>query len=119
MSDEMCFHAVLLMASASDDLISRQRLSDASRHHLQRTLSLLNNRLSDANAYKDDLVLYVVGLLAATTVLFGDYRAASAHSAGISKIMRLRRELGHGGGGFSSTIPLSIGRSGPFFHHTF
>lgn len=108
-SDDMCFHAILLMASASDDLMSRRRLSDASRHHLQRTLPLLNSRLSNANAYKDDLVLYVVGLLAATTVLFGDHRAASVHSAGISRIMRLRREFG-GGDGFSPTIRLSIGR---------
>jgi hypothetical protein len=115
-ADEMSFHAVLLMASASDDLMSHRRLSDASRHHLQRTLPLLNSRLSDANAYKDDLVLYVVGLLAATTILFGDYWAASAHSAGISQIIRLRGERDDGG--FSSTMRLSIGRYGLFFCYT-
>lgn len=107
-SNEMCFHAMLLMSSASDDLISQRPLSNASRRHLRRVLPLLNGRLSDADAHNDDLLLYVVGILASITVLFGDYHAARMHSTGISKIIQLRG--GQGEYGSSSAIQLSIDR---------
>ncbi|VUC29906.1 unnamed protein product [Clonostachys rosea] len=93
-SQEMCFHAILLLASASNDLVSQQPLSKTSYRHLQRTLPLLNQRLSDPNAYRDDMVLYVIGILASMTIFFKDYESAQVHAAGISKIMRLRKKFG-------------------------
>lgn len=92
-SQEMCFHAILLLASASNDLASQKPLSKASYRHLQRTLPLLNQRLSDPNAYRDDMVLYVIGILASMTIFFQDYESAQVHAAGISKIMRLRKKF--------------------------
>lgn len=107
-SDKMCFHAILLMSSASDDLVSQRQLSNTSRYHLHRTLLLLNNRLSESNAHTDDLILYVVGILASISILFNDYHAASMHSAGIAKIVRLRG--GIRGRSFGSAVQLSIDR---------
>lgn len=107
-SQKLCFRAILLLASASNDLISRRPLSRTTYRHLQHTLPILNNRLSGADAYRDDIILYVVGILASTAILFGDYDAAKMHAAGISEIVRLR-------GGFSAInnnpiLQLSIDR---------
>lgn len=95
-SEKLCFRAMLLLASASNDLILRRPLSSRTYRHLQNTLSILNNRLSDANAHENDILLYVIGILASAAILFGDYNAAKMHAAGISEIIRLR-------GGISAT----------------
>jgi hypothetical protein len=91
---------MLLLASASNDLISRRPLSNTTRRHLQRTLCILNDRVSNAaaDAQVHEVVLYVVGILASVSVIFGDYNAAKIHAAGISEIIRLRgglRSIGH------------------------
>lgn len=89
-SEPLCFRAILLLTSASNDLVSRQPLSRTTYRHLRRVLPLLNHRLSDRDAYKNDITLYVVSILASIAVLFGDYRAAQTHAMGISRILRLR-----------------------------
>ncbi|KAJ4247439.1 hypothetical protein NW762_013114 [Fusarium torreyae] len=89
-SEKLCFRAILLLAAASDDLVSQRPLSSATYRHLRRVLPLLNRRLSEKEAYQNDITLYVVGILASIAVLFGDYHAAQAHALGLSKILRLR-----------------------------
>ncbi|KAH8698534.1 hypothetical protein BGW36DRAFT_406490, partial [Talaromyces proteolyticus] len=107
-SEKLCFHALLLLASASNDLILRRSLSKTTYRHLQNTLPILNNRLSDTNAHQYDMILYVVGILASIAIVFGDHNAAQMHAAGISEILRLRG--GVAAGTRNSMIHLSIDR---------
>jgi hypothetical protein len=108
-SDLLSFHAVSLLTSAANDLISQRPLSNLTFRHLQRTLSMLNEKLSHPEAYKHDQILYVVGLIASIAVLFGDYTAAGMHARGLSKILRLR--VGHQATEQSPAIQLAIIRS--------
>ncbi|RMJ15095.1 hypothetical protein CDV36_005249 [Fusarium kuroshium] len=89
-SEKLCFRAILLLTSASNDLVLQRPLSGTTYRHLRRVLPLLNHRLSDKDAYKNDITLYVVSILASIAVLFGDYNAARAHAVGLSEILRLR-----------------------------
>ena len=89
-SEPLCFRAILLLTSASNDLVSRQPLSRTTYRHLRRVLPLLNLRLSEEDAYKNDIAIYVVSILASIAVLFGDYNAAQTHAMGLSRILRLR-----------------------------
>ncbi|KAJ3463436.1 hypothetical protein MRS44_008222 [Fusarium solani] len=89
-SEPLCLRAILLLTSASNDLVSRQPLSRTTYHHLRRVLPLLNRRLSEENAYKNDIAIYVVSILASIAILFGDYSAAQTHAMGLSRILRLR-----------------------------
>lgn len=109
-SEELCFRAIVLLTSASNDLVLRRTLSNTTRSHLQNILPMLNDRLSQADAHQHDLVLYVVGILASTAVLFGNYSSARLHAAGISEIMRLRRGQGAIGGKFNHMLEASIDR---------
>ncbi|KAH8886447.1 hypothetical protein GQ53DRAFT_750700 [Thozetella sp. PMI_491] len=88
--EPLSFHATLLLASASDDMISHKPLSSTSYYHLKHTLPVLNMLLSDAKAQKDDVIIYAVSILASVAVLFGDYDAAASHAAGLSQLIRLR-----------------------------
>lgn len=62
---------MLLLNSASNDIISQQPLSSITSRHLKRTLFILNKQLSDKYAHNYDTVLYVVSLVATIAVLFG------------------------------------------------
>ncbi|RSL60407.1 hypothetical protein CEP53_005437 [Fusarium sp. AF-6] len=89
-SEKLCFQAILLLTSASNDLVLQRPLSGTTYRHLRRVLPLLNQRLSDREAYRNDITLYVVSILASIAILFGDYSAARAHAIGLSEILRLR-----------------------------
>ncbi|KAH6964637.1 hypothetical protein DER45DRAFT_153573 [Fusarium avenaceum] len=89
-SEKLCFRAILLLTTASNDLVLQRPLSSATYQHLRRVLPLLNRRLSEKEAYQNDIILYVVGILASIAVLFGDYHAAQKHAVGLSEIIRLR-----------------------------
>ncbi|KPM36274.1 hypothetical protein AK830_g10297 [Neonectria ditissima] len=89
-SEKLCFRAILLLTSASNDLVLQRPLSGTTYRHFRRVLPLLNRRLSEKDAYENDITLYVVGILASIAVLFGDYSAAHAHAVGLSEILRLR-----------------------------
>lgn len=107
-SEKLCFYAILLLTSASNDLMLRQPLSSATFRHLRRTLPILNARLSDTGAYKNDITLYVISILASIAILFGDYDAAKLHAAGLSEIIRLRG--GFGAINYNPVIQFSIDR---------
>ncbi|KAK9351077.1 hypothetical protein V1523DRAFT_417882 [Lipomyces doorenjongii] len=107
-SEQLCFRAILLLTSASNDLILRRPLSNTTCRHLRSTLPILNKRLSDTDAHRHDMILYVVGILASIAILFGDYNAAKMHAAGLSEIIRLRG--GFGAVNYNPLIQLSIDR---------
>lgn len=92
-SDHLMLQAVLLLVSASEDLLTRHCLSGYTRRHLQRTLPLLNGRLSDTSDDERDMVLYVVSVLASTAIAFGDFASAEAHASGISSILTTKAGL--------------------------
>ncbi|KAL2059805.1 hypothetical protein VTL71DRAFT_10189 [Oculimacula yallundae] len=89
-SDELCFHAILVLNSSSNDRLLQKPLSKTTYRHLRDTLPILNKRLAEKEAFKDDLILYVVGILASISILFRDYDAAKIHAIGLSEIIRLR-----------------------------
>jgi hypothetical protein len=68
----------------------------------------LNDRLSNTDAYKHDIILYVVSVLASIAILFGDYHAAKTHAIGLSEIIRLRG--GFGASNYNPVIQFSIDR---------
>jgi hypothetical protein len=95
----------------------RRPLSNTTYRHLRRTLHILNRRLAETDAYKHDILLYVVGILALIAVRFGHYNTAKIHAAGLSEIIRLR-------GGFTTLnniplIQLTIDRYDPLLHQSF
>jgi hypothetical protein len=92
-SEILCIRAILLLNSASDDLKLRQPLSKRSSRHFRSILPILNNQLSETDAHKQDIILYVVSILASIAILFGDYNAAKSHAKGLSDIIRLRGGL--------------------------
>jgi len=89
----------------------RRPLSNTSAGHFRSILQILNQRLSEADAHEQDILPYVVSILASIAILFGDYNAAKTHAKGLSDIIRLR-----GGPQSFSHIPviqLSIDRYVP------
>jgi hypothetical protein len=92
-SDELMLQAVLLLVHASEDLVIHRCLSNSTRRQLQHLLPLLNCRLSNPSDYQQDMILYVVSILASVAVSFGDYASAEAHAAGIANILQLRGGL--------------------------
>jgi hypothetical protein len=85
-------------------------MSNNTIRHLRRILPILNDRLSDTDAYKHDIILYVVSILASIAILFGEYNAAKSHSTGLSEIIRLRG--GFGAIDYNPVIQFSIDRYG-------
>ncbi|KAH8655881.1 hypothetical protein BX600DRAFT_470463 [Xylariales sp. PMI_506] len=107
-SDQLYFRAMLLLNSASEDLVLRQPLSKTTYGHLRGILPILNRRLSQAHVYNHDMILYVISVLAATAIAFKDYTAAKTHAKGLSEIIRLR--LSSGAITLSPVIQFSIDR---------
>ena len=91
--DAAYLHSTLLAASAMHDAARKQPLAKATCFHLQRTLSLLNEELSEGDAYRKNSTVYIVITLALFARLFGDYTAAETHMSGLRQIVRLRGGL--------------------------
>lgn len=107
-SEQLYFRALLFLASASHDLVLRQPLSNITQRYLQRILPTLNSRLSDKDAYKNDMIIYIVSVLASVAILFGEYKSAATHAMGLSEILHLRG--GFGTVNYNPVIQLSIDR---------
>ena len=93
--DDAFFHSVLLTISAVDDYVLQRPPAQITYHHLRRTLSLLNQRLSEKDAHLADSTVYIILTLALMAGVFGDYAAASTHIAGLQQIVRLRGGVKH------------------------
>jgi hypothetical protein len=90
-SNSTFLNAVLFTSSAINDLStpSRQEPSKESSFHLRRTLLALNSQLDEKEAHLMDSTLLVVITLALLAAVFGDWVAASAHIAGLHRIVDL------------------------------
>ncbi|KXJ86023.1 hypothetical protein Micbo1qcDRAFT_168844, partial [Microdochium bolleyi] len=95
-ADSLSRHGILVMTSASRDLLLRQPLSTSTRAYVRRMIRRLNAQLSLPDAHRDDMVLYVISILACVAVMFHEYDAARAHSEGIRAILRMRGDWGTG-----------------------
>ncbi|KAK6076527.1 hypothetical protein SCUP515_05356 [Seiridium cupressi] len=90
------------------DLISRQPLSTITDRYLRRIIPILNDRISDANAFENDVILYAVSVLALIAILFGGYNTARTHAIGLAEIIRLRG--GFGTVDYNPVVQFSIDR---------
>jgi len=97
MAEDPAFLHSLLTTSAlmaqSDSLVSAQPVG-LMWFHLQRTISLLNSRLSNKSAHFMDSTLNVILTLAVLASIIGHREALRAHLSGLRKVVDLR-------GGFS------------------
>ncbi|KAF4999860.1 hypothetical protein FDECE_11359 [Fusarium decemcellulare] len=88
--DEALLSTVLLSTSALRDYALQQSPTTTTRFHLVRTLSLLNDKLSDKSTCILDSTIFLTVCLAVMAGIFGDTAAARAHLSGLQKIVALR-----------------------------
>jgi hypothetical protein len=90
--DASFLNALLLLGSTLNDfnLYNRPQPSIKTYRYLQKTILLLNDKLGKQDAHISDSTLYVVITLAMLGAVFGDWRAVSAHIAGLRKIVDLK-----------------------------
>lgn len=93
--DDAILHTVMLTTSALHDYAIRQQPAANTRFHLVKTLSHLNEKLGNEDAYMLDSTLYTILCLAVMSAMFGDYAAVSAHLMGLKKIIALRGGYGY------------------------
>lgn len=87
---------VTLGSMISDfNLNKSHKLGPRTYRHLQKTFSLLNDRLDVQGAHDSDSILYVVLMLTMLAAWTGDWSSVSAHMAGLRKIVELRGGLSY------------------------
>ena len=95
--DTAFLHSVLCTSYAISDLLYPQwdgNPGPKTLMHLRKTLSLLQEKMSNPDVYEDESVLVVVQNLALLSAIFGDWQAAATHFQGLRKIVELRGNLG-------------------------
>jgi hypothetical protein len=90
-SEKVYFCAILMMASASHDLVHHEPFSRATVRHLKDTIAALNTRLSSYDPRGDETAIYAIGALTFVAVLFGEHETAEVHRSGLSEMLRLSR----------------------------
>ena len=90
-TDDAFFHCSLFGQAALRDFVSRStKSSNIANYHLQRTLSLLNQRLKDTNSYLMDSTIFIIMTLTFMSSVAGNEVAVEAHMQGLSQIIDLR-----------------------------
>ncbi|CAH0038767.1 unnamed protein product [Clonostachys solani] len=84
--------SILFMGSALQDLAVQRTLTRTSLFHLRKTLSLLNDALSNRQEYLNDALLYTVFNLSLIATIIGEDEAFNIHLSGIRKLMQLRNQ---------------------------
>ncbi|KAH7383998.1 hypothetical protein BKA66DRAFT_570183 [Pyrenochaeta sp. MPI-SDFR-AT-0127] len=103
-TDSAFLHCILSISYAVNDIVVPTWNGQPGKKvvsHLRDTLSILAKKMDASNAHEDEAVLYVVINLALLAAVYGDWAAASAHFAGLHKIVQLR-----GGIDFLRTRPI-------------
>lgn len=88
--DDAFFHSVIMSTSAMQDFLLGHPLSSITLHHLRRTLTLLNHRLSDGDLYQMDSTIWIILTLAMISGFFCDFAATGTHISGLRQIVHLR-----------------------------
>lgn len=89
--DPAYLHFILFFSSAINDAFQRLPLGKTTYYHMGRTITSLNEKI--ARSELEDSTVAVISSLVIVTALFTDYRAASAHFAGLKQIVELRGGL--------------------------
>ncbi|CAH0023355.1 unnamed protein product [Clonostachys rhizophaga] len=87
------FQSVLLSASAMVDYKTRKPFSNVTHQHLQKTISLLNERLSDNILARNDATISIVLNLTRLADYSGDEEAKQTHIGGLQRLVHLRGGL--------------------------
>ncbi|CAG9953625.1 unnamed protein product [Clonostachys rosea f. rosea IK726] len=87
------FQSVLLSASAMVDYKTRKPFSNATHQHLQKTIGLLNERLSDDILARSDATISIVLNLTRLADYSGDEEAKRTHISGLQRLVHLRGGL--------------------------
>ncbi|CAG9981904.1 unnamed protein product [Clonostachys byssicola] len=87
------FQSVLLSASAMVDYKTKKPFSNATHQHLQKTIGLLNERLSDDNLARSDATISIVLNLTRLADYSGDEEAKRTHIGGLQRLVHLRGGL--------------------------
>jgi hypothetical protein len=89
--DSAFLRAALFTSSAINDLAisSRREPSRETSFYLRQTLLALHSKLDTRDAHRADSTILVVITLALLSIVFGDWVAASAHMAGLHRVVEL------------------------------
>jgi len=89
--DSTFLSAALFTSSAINDLAtsSRRQPSGETLFYLRRTLSTLHGKLDRKDAHRANSTILVIITLALLSIVFGDLEAASAHIAGLHRVVEL------------------------------
>ncbi|VUC29345.1 unnamed protein product [Clonostachys rosea] len=100
--------SILFMGSALQDLAMQRSLTRTTLFHLRKTLSLLNDALSNRKEHLNDALLYTVFNLSLIATIIGEDEAFNIHLSGIRKLMQLRNQ--HTRQGINSRLGFKISR---------
>ncbi|KAF2441897.1 hypothetical protein P171DRAFT_418755 [Karstenula rhodostoma CBS 690.94] len=91
-SDIAFLQSVLTSAAMVDDTnrLSKKQPGNKMWHHLNRTMNILNSRLSNEVTHVQDSTLNVVLTLSILACAMGDHAAVRAHLSGLYRIVQLR-----------------------------
>lgn len=92
-TDEAFVHSVLCSSYAVNDFTLPSWNGQPGRDvvtHMGRTLALLAKKMDAVDAHQDEVVLCIIINLVILSAIYGDWKAASAHFAGLQKIVQLR-----------------------------
>lgn len=92
-TDEAFVHSVLCSSYAVNDFTLPSWNGQPGRDvvtHMGRTLALLAKKMDAVDAHQDEVVLCIIINLVILAAIYGDWKAASAHFAGLQKIVQLR-----------------------------
>jgi len=88
--DAMYLYCVLLSTSALNDFVMQQPFASNTYFYLRKTITSLNEYLSDSATSLKDSTFAVVIALASLSSAIGDHTAASTHITGLQEMVRLR-----------------------------
>lgn len=94
-SDAVFLQSILTWAAMvnSNNGLRKDQSDNRLGHHLHRTITILNGRLSERDMHLQDSTLYVVLTLALVACSMGDRAALRAHLLGLHRIVQLRGDI--------------------------
>ncbi|KAF9881803.1 hypothetical protein CkaCkLH20_00949 [Colletotrichum karsti] len=93
LQDKIFLHTILFSSTAIQDRLLDRPSSRLTHFHLRRTISLLNQSLSQSNSHENEALFHVILILAMISGLWGDYDSTAIHLSGLQQIVRLRGGL--------------------------
>lgn len=89
-SDSALLHATLSLVAQHSDLLHGTGDSPDSLYHKGQALKLINSRLFNDKAFMSDANITTIVVLLSLEAISGTFEAATAHQAGLMKMVKLR-----------------------------